>query len=71
MAVNVKKTIITEETKIIKVVRGGVKLLKSFFYMIFFSWKKEKERHTKCSHSKMVCTQTSGENACEMREFII
>lgn len=42
MAVNVKKTIITEETKIIKVIKGGVKLLKSFFYMIFFFLEKRK-----------------------------
>lgn len=42
MTVNVKKTIITEETKIIKVIRvGGVKLLKSFFYMTFFPGKRK------------------------------
>lgn len=68
MTVNVKKTIITEETKIIKVIRaGGGKASEILFLHDFFSWKKEKERHINCSHSKMLCTQTSGENACEMR----
>ena len=69
MTVNVKKTIITEETKIIKVIRagGGGKASEILFLHDFFSWKKEKERHINCSHSKMLCTHTSGENACEMR----
>lgn len=46
---------------------GGGKASEILFLHDFFSWKKEMDRHINCSHSKMLCTQTSGENACEMR----